>query len=450
MESYQEQVLAFLKGELGDEEKKAFEETLARSSELRAELERSRELLDVLEAASEQATVHRVDHQIQEAIRRGASDIHVIPGSREAIVSLRIDGRLHEFERIPKDLYQAVVDRWKVLTDCRVTERQLPQEGRILTAQDDKEFDLRVMVMPTLFGERVTARVMLKSNDVIRFDRLYFSEAQIQALRRLTRRPSGLIVATGPVYSGKTLTLYNMLLDLHEDPDRERANIMTVEEPVEFVLEGISQTRVNRHIGLTFAAALRAVLHSDLDVAVVGDLPDQETAELALQMAATGHLVLTQLTASSALGAVPRLREIGVDPFLIAQTLIGAVSQRLLRRICKECVSEYEPPSLLLQRFGLTPADGPFHRGTGCEVCRKSGYKGRLAVYEILEVTDELRQLIANDTPREILEQETFGQTGGSLWDDARDKIRQGLTTVEEAARVLFDYPRLPPKGEAE
>jgi type IV pilus assembly protein PilB len=167
-------------------------------------------------------------------------------------------------------------------------------------------------------------------------------------------------------------------------------------------------------------------------------------------MAATGHLVLTQLTASSALGAVPRLREIGVDPFLIAQTLIGAVSQRLLRRICKECVSEYEPPSLLLQRFGLTPADGPFHRGTGCEVCRKSGYKGRLAVYEILEVTDELRQLIANDTPREILEQETFGQTGGSLWDDARDKIRQGLTTVEEAARVLFDYPRLPPKGEAE
>jgi type II secretory ATPase GspE/PulE/Tfp pilus assembly ATPase PilB-like protein len=450
MESYQEQVLAFLKGEMSDEEKRAFEETLTRSVELRAELERSRELLDVLEAASEQATTRRVDAQIQQAVQRGASDIHLIPGSQEAVVYLRIDGRLHELERIPRELYQSVVDRWKVLTDCSVTERQLPQDGRILTSQEEKEFDLRVMIMPTVFGERVTARVLLKSNEIIKIDRLGFSDAQLQALRRLTRRPSGFIAVTGPVGSGKTTTLYAMLLDLHEAPERERSNIMTVEEPVEHILDGISQTRVNRHIGLTFAAALRAVLRSDLDVALVGDLPDRETAELALQMAATGHLVLTQLTASGALGCVQRLRQMGVDPFLIAQTLAGAVSQRLVRRVCTECVTEYEPSPLMLQRFGLTPADGPFRRGAGCEACRKSGYKRRIAVYEILEVTDELRQLIANDTPREILERETFGQTGGSLWDDARDKIRQGLTTVEEATRVLFDYPHPPPKAGAE
>jgi type II secretory ATPase GspE/PulE/Tfp pilus assembly ATPase PilB-like protein len=441
MESYQEQVLAFLKGELSEEEKKSFEESLARSSELRVELERSRELLDLMEAASEKATVHRVDQQIQQAIERGASDIHVIPGLHDGTVFLRIDGALQVLERIPKEQFPPVVDRWKVMADCSLTERQLPQEGRVAIASEGKEYDLRVTVMPTVLGERVTVRILFKADNVPDLARLGFEGAQREALRRVTWQPSGFVAVTGPHGSGKTTTLYAILQDLLA-PERPRGNIMTVEEPVEYVLDGISQTRVNRRIGLTYAAALRAVLHSDLDVVMIADLSDRETAELAFELAATGHLVLTQLTAKSSLGAIARLRELGVDSFLIAQTLAGAISQRLMRRICRECQAEYEPPAASLQRLGLTAADGPFRRGTGCPACENRGYRGRLAVYEILEVDEPLRQLIADDAPVEALWQATFGPKGGSLWDDAREKVRLGLTTVEEALRVLFDHPR--------
>jgi type II secretory ATPase GspE/PulE/Tfp pilus assembly ATPase PilB-like protein len=450
MEAYQEQVLAFLKGELSDEEKKAFEESLARSTELRAELERSRELLDLMEAASEKATVHRVFEQIRRAIERGASDIHVIPGLHEGTVFLRIDGALQELERIPKEQYLPVIDRWKVMADCSLTERQLPQEGRIAIHSEgqDKDFDLRVMIMPTVLGERVTARVLLKSGEIVELDKLGFSGAQLEVMRRLVGLPNGVVAVAGPPGSGKTTTLYGMLLHLQR-PERTRANIMTVEEPVEFVLDGISQTRVNRRTGLTYATALRAVLRSDLDVVMIGDLPDRETAELALQMASTGHLVLAHYTASSALGAIVRLRETVVEPFLVAQTLTGVVSQRLARHICSGCVEEYEPSSTPLKRLGLTPADGPFHRGAGCEACRKSGYRGRIVLCEILVVDPPLSQLIADGAPLETLWQESFGRAGGSLWDDAREKVRQGLTTVEEVVRVLFDYPPLPPSDGA-
>lgn len=440
MDTYQEQVLAFLKGELSDEEKKTFEETLARSAELRAELERSRELLELMEAASEKAVVERVNRQAREALDRGASDIHIIPGVHETVVYLRIDGALEELERLPRELTPPVIDRWKVISDCSVNERQLPQDGRIAITRDDRDYDLRVMVVPTVLGERVTVRILFKAGEVVPLDRLGFSPPQLEALRRLIRRPNGFVAMAGPVGSGKTTTLYAMLLDL-QTSDRPRANIMTVEEPVEYVLDGISQTRVNRQVGLGYATALRAVFRSDLDVLMVADLPDRETAELALQMAATGHLVLAQITTSSSLSTVRRLRDTGIDPFLIAQTLAGAAAQRLVRKICGTCVAEYEPPSMALQRLGLTPADGPFRRGKGCEACRHSGYKGRAAVYEILEVTDELRPLIAGDAPIEALWRETFGRRGGSLWEDAREKVRRGVTTVEEVARVLFDYP---------
>jgi len=449
MESYQEQVLAFLKGELSDEEKKAFEESLARSTELRAELERSRELLDLMEAASEKATVHRVNQQIRQAIERGASDIHVIPGLHDGTVSLRIDGALEELERFPKEQYLPVVDRWKIMADCSLTERQLPQEGRISIQSQSQDYDLRVMIMPTVLGERVTARVLRKTGEIAELDKLGFSGAQLEALRRLIDLPNGFVMVSAPAGSGKTTTLYAMLLHLQR-PERTRANIMTVEEPVEYVLDGISQTRVNRRIGLTYATALRAIHRSDLDVLLVGDLPDRETAELALQMASTGHLVLAHFTASSALGAIVRLRETVVEPFLIAQTLAGVVSQRLMRRICRECKEEYEPSPTLLKRLSLTLADGPFVRGGGCEACRKSGYKGRIITCEVLDVDAQLRQLIADGAPLEALWQESFGRTGGALWDDAREKVRQGLTTVEEVVRVLFDYPHPQPNGGAE
>jgi type II secretory ATPase GspE/PulE/Tfp pilus assembly ATPase PilB-like protein len=304
------------------------------------------------------------------------------------------------------------------------------------------------MTAPTVLGERVTARILVKPNEIIQIDRLQFSTEQLAALRRLTSRPSGFVAVSGRVGSGKTVTLYALLLDLHQNPNRARSNIMTVEEPVEYVVDGVSQIRVNRSAGLTYAAALRAVQRSDLDVVLVADLPDHETAELALEMAATGHLVLAQLQAKNALAVLTRLREIGVDVYLIAQTLAGVLCQRLARRVCTDCMEEYEPSPASLQRLGLTPADGPFRRGAGCEACRKTGYRRRVALYEILEVDDDLRQLIAADASVSELWQATFARTGGSMWDDAREKVREGLTTVEEALRVLFDYS--PPRAEGQ
>jgi type II secretory ATPase GspE/PulE/Tfp pilus assembly ATPase PilB-like protein len=448
MESYQEQVLAFLKGEMSAEEKRAFEESLARSTELRAELERSRELLELLEAANEQAVAHRVEEQIQQSIKRGASDIHVVPGTQETVVSVRIDGLLKELERISKEQTQALVDRWKVLAGCSITERHLPQDGRILVTQDDKDFDLRVSILPTVLGERVTVRVLFKSVDIVALDRLGLSESQLAAARRLLNRPSGFVAAVGPMGSGKTTTVYGMLLELTGRKDTG-ANVMSVEEPVEFALNGVSQIRVNRRIGFTHAAALRAVMRSDPDVIMVGDVPDRETAELALQASSTGHLVLAPVTVNHAagshlLGAIQRLRDLGIDSFLIAQNLVGGVGQRLLRRVCTECQAEYQPEPAGLQRLGLGATDGPFRRGSGCAACRSTGYRRRLALYEVLEVDNDLRGRIAAGATVEELAPLVVGRPNGSLWEDARQKVRQGLTTVEEALRVLFDYPPSP------
>jgi type II secretory ATPase GspE/PulE/Tfp pilus assembly ATPase PilB-like protein len=440
LEKSQEQIITFLKGEMSAEERKAFEESLIHSPALRAEMERGRELLDLMEAANEQATANRVDRQIRGAIERGASDIHVIPGKHSTTVYFRLDGALVEAETLPRDLTQCTIDRWKLLADCSLTERQLPQEGRILVTHSEKEFDLRVTILPTVLGERVTVRILDRPNDTIELDRLGFSSSQLEALRRMTWRPNGLVLVCGPAGSGKTVTLYAAMLDLMS-PERPRGNIMTVEEPVGFVLDGISQTRVNRRLGLTYPVALRAVFHSDLDVLMIDDLPDQETAELALEMAATGHLVLAQVTAKHSLAAITRLREIGVGSFVVGQTLAGVLSQRLVRRVCNQCSAEYAPPPALLERFQLALADGPYQHGTGCAACRQTGYKGRVAFYEFLEVDDRFRQLLGHGAPEEVLRNAAAELGTGSLWDDARAKVRLGSTTVEEAARVLFDYP---------
>jgi type IV pilus assembly protein PilB len=338
-----------------------------------------------------------------------------------------------------------VVDRWKLLADADLSVRQLPQEGRILVTQGEHDFDLRVTFVPTVLGERTTARILAKSGWTLTLDQLHFTDPQFATVRSLIRQPNGLIVAAGPDGSGKTATLYGMLLDIQAE-QQGRANLMTVEEPAEFVLDGISQIPVNRRIGLTYPVALRAVLKSDLDVVMIGDLPDAETTELALHLAATGHLVMAPITANHTLHALQRLRE-RVDPIMLAQTLIGITSQRLVRRICTNCVTEYEPSSLALQRAGLTPADTPSRRGAGCEACRMTGFKGRTALYEVLSIDNRLGGLIAEEASLERLWQETFGRNGGSLWDAARAKVRQGLTTVEEAIRVLFDYR--PPGSEA-
>jgi type II secretory ATPase GspE/PulE/Tfp pilus assembly ATPase PilB-like protein len=329
---------------------------------------------------------------------------------------------------------------------------------------------MRVSILPTLYGERVTARILDRSHVLIGLDELGLSDAQKTTLTRLARHPSGLLVAGGRAGTGKTTTLYSLLWYLREvsgglggdappstgspttaaaasgagtvPGTAPRANIMTVEDPVELTLSGISQTAVNERAGLTYASALRGVFRSDPDVIYCAATRNVEVAELLSELATTGHLVLTALHVSSAVGVIARLRDMGVERSLIADALAGAWSQRLVRKVCFDCREEYTPDPDHLGVAGLrADNDGPFTRGRGCGKCAGLGYRGRTTLLEVFENDANLRRLIADDAPADVLWAATFGKTGGSLWDNARAKIRTGVTTVEEAARVLFDYP---------
>lgn len=453
-----ERVIAYLKDEMDGAERAAFEEALTRDAELRAEVERSRDVLDLLEAASDAKVVRLVNWLIREAIRRGASDIHLIPAREALSVLLRLDGALEEIAfppdvlpspQVPRDLQQTVTDRLKVMSGCGLKDRRLPQQGHIQVRADGEAFDLRVGVMPTLYGERVTLRLFRPGSVVLGLDRLHFEPAQLEALQRLIRRPSGFVVAAGPVGSGKTTTLYSMLLPLSA-PEEPRRNVMTLEDPVEYALPGVSQTSIDLPVGLTFAGALRALFRaSDPDVVMLGEVPDREMADLTLQVAATGHLVLAQLTANSAVDVVSVMRGLGADPFLLGRTLAGVVAQRLTRRVCSACAAEYQPSEDALHRLGLTPSEGPFRRGAGCEACRQTGFRGRIPLYEVLEADDGFRRLIPAEAPVEQLWQAAFGQ-GGSLWDHARTRVRQGQVTAEDAVVVMFDYPHPGEEGVGE
>lgn len=451
----QKRAISYLKNELNDEERAAFEEELTRSVELREELEKGRELLELLEAASEEATVRKANELIQIAIKRRASDIHILPGQppcsdqagnaqQESVVLLRIDGHLHEIHRFPSELHNSLVDRWKMMAECNLTERHVPQDGRISVRYEGNDYQLHNSFLPTITGERITARLVDRRNLILGLDQLGMSPAALDILNRLAERPYGFILTSGQIGAGKTTLLYSLLNSLNVTAPRRR-NLMTVEYPVEYRLPGLSQTSVNTHTGLTFAAALRAIMRCDPDVVYLAQFRSQEITELATEMALTKSLVLGQVHVSSALLIPQRLRELGIVPHLIAQTLVGLVSQRLVRKICPECITEYQPKPEELQKAGLSLLeDGPFRHGAGCEACMHTGFKGRIGLFEVLEVDETLRKLIAENAPVETLWQATFGRTGGSLWDDARAKVRKGITTVEEVNWALFDYPVSP------
>jgi type II secretory ATPase GspE/PulE/Tfp pilus assembly ATPase PilB-like protein len=448
--SYIQTIVAYLKGELEGEEKERFEQDLARSPRLQTELEQHRQVLDLLEAACEKRIIEIVHiGMIQRAIREGASDIHFVPGRHKEpgeegrdVLYFRIHGRLHEVERYPEELYRAIVDRWKLMSECNLSERQLPQEGRIAVRYQGKDYDLRVIILPALRGERVTAHLLAKASLPADLDSMGFAAPQLESVRRLLQRPSGLVAVAGPAGSGKSTLLYMLLREIQaQDPNG--TSILTIEDPVEYSIDGdlVSQIAIHRRAGLTFASGLRSALRSDPDVVFVGELPDRETAALALHAAMTGRRVLTALSANSALSGIELLKEMELDPAGIAQSLAGVIGLRLVRKPCPECVSEYAPDATELQWLGLSHAAEPFRRGLGCEACRQTGYSGRVALFEVLELDDALRRRIVEGAPMETLWWEAFGRRGGSLRDDAREKVRQGLTTVEEATRALFDYP---------
>lgn len=441
METREERVLAFLRDEMGEAERRAFEEELAGSAALRAELGRCRELLDVLEAASERAVGQRVEGMIEAALAQGASDLHLVPGPDETVVFLRIDGALRELERLPRELHQAVVDRWKTACDASVMERRRPQEGRLRVTREETTVDLRVGILPTVFGERVTVRFLRGTNYPLGLAALGIEGETLATLRRLTGRPRGFIAVTGPLSSGKTTLAYSLLLDI-QAAQGPIANLMTVEDPVEMALPGLSQTSVDRGVGLTFAGMLQALFRrSDPDVIFLGELPDRETAEGALAAAATGHLVIATLNGYQPWSVLRRFRELEVDPLFLADNLIGLTGQRLAVRNCPECLVEDHPAAADLQALGLGEPDGPFRRGAGCAACNQGGLRRRVGLYEVLEVDDALRERVAAGVSEEVLWQETFGRGSGSLREEARRLVREGILSAAEARRALFGYP---------
>jgi type II secretory ATPase GspE/PulE/Tfp pilus assembly ATPase PilB-like protein len=442
-------VIAYLKGELQGEDQEAFERDMERSHEWRARVEEYRQVLDLLETSSEERIIEIVHiEMIRRAIVDGASDIHVVPtrhleGSEGGgmVLYFRINGQLHKIATYPGALHPPVVARWKWMSECSLKERRIPQEGRIGVSHRGQDCDLRVTILPALLGERVTAHLLWSPGLPTDLASLGLLSRQVESLQRLICRPSGLVSAAGPAGSGKTTLLYMMLREI-QARDPERATILTVEDPVEHRIDGdlVSQIAVHRRAGLTYPAAVRAALRCDPDVLFVGDLADAESAKLSLHAAMTGRRVLTSLNANSAVGGIQRLHEMGLEPATIAQAAAAFISLRLTRKPCPECVSAYEPDPAALQQLGLSRSEDSFRKGVGCDACRQTGYSGRVMLFEVLELDDVVRRRIMEGASMESLWQETLGR-GGSLWEDAREKVRQGLTTVEEVARALFDYP---------
>ena len=390
--------------------------------------------LDKLVAGS--PIINLVNVALLSAVRDKASDIHIEPDKRGTRIRYRLDGSLRDLMKPPAGLHASIVSRIKVIGKMDISEKRLPQEGRVRIVAEGREIDLRVSSMPTLLGEKIVVRILDKSNLRIRLADLGLRPQGLDTLTRVLKKPHGEVLVTGPTGSGKTTTLYSAL-DLLRSPE---TNILTVEDPVEYQLDLINQIQVNEPIGLSFARALRSILRQDPDVIMVGEIRDQETARVAMQAALTGHLVLATLHTNDAPGAVARLSDMGIEHYLIATALNGVVAQRLARTICPSCATRAYPPEALLVEAGLEAHAGkPLRRGAGCKQCHDSGFRGRLGVYEVLEVTPELRRLIHLGAPTHELRAKVRQQGMLTLREEGLHLALEGKTSLEEILRVTAE-----------
>jgi type IV pilus assembly protein PilB len=396
--------------------------------------------LEVDDGISDVPLVRLVNSIIFQAAEDGASDIHFEPQEDALAVRLRIDGVLHEVQRIPKRMMAGVTTRLKVLAKLDIAERRKPQDGRISlnAAAAGRLMDVRVATLPTVEGESVVMRLLDKSKKAPTLTELGLADDMRVKMEELIRRPTGAILVTGPTGSGKSTTLYAALTEIN----RPEINIITVEDPVEFRLGGVNQVQINARAGLTFAAALRSILRSDPDVVMVGEIRDGETAKISIEAALTGHLVLSTLHTNDAPGALTRLNEMGVEPFLTGSAVSAVLAQRLARKLCTHCCEMYTPSSDELVKARVSPdvaaaADGlVFYRKKGCPRCGQTGYKGRIGVYQLLAMSEELEALAAAKASREEIERAAIEEGMRTLWDDGLSKVAAGLTSVEELARV--------------
>ncbi len=370
---------------------------------------------------------------ISDAVILNVSDVHIEPYENDMRVRYRIDGILHEVMKPPKKLNRALATVIKVMAKLKVEEKRLPQDGRIKARVQNKIIDIRVSTVPTLFGEKVALRILDRSAIQLNLDLLGFEAESLKCLRRAIKTPYGIVLVTGPTGSGKTTTLYSALTELN-DPG---LNIITAEDPIEYSLGGVNQLQVNERIGLTFASALRAYLRQDPNIIMVGEIRDLETAEIAIRASLTGHLVLSTVHTNSAAATVTRLINMDVEPFLIASTLLAVESQRLLRKVCPKCRKEIEYSNEVLTDAGLNPkkVDFKLYRGDGCKHCRGTGYKGRIGVFETLLVTAPIREAILKRASNADIEKTAVGEGMITLRDSALNKLRDGVTTLEEVIR---------------
>lgn len=394
---------------------------------------------DLIETEDEAPIIRLVNAVIYQAARDGASDIHLEPFEAGVSVRYRIDGLLAEVTRVPRSAHPALVSRIKVMASLDIAEKRLPQDGGIRTRAAGRDLDLRVSTVPTAFGERVVLRLLDRGSALMGLSELELSPGNLATLRALLTRSNGIVLATGPTGSGKTTTLYAALSEMNS----EERNIITIEDPVEYQLPGIGQIQVNPKIDLDFASGLRSTLRQDPDVIMVGEIRDAETARTAMQAAMTGHLVFSTLHTNDACSAITRLIDMDIEPYLVSSAVIAVMAQRLLRRLCPECSQPVGPARSGLAELGLGYMMGDNEQlriaGAGCESCRGTGYRGRLAIHELVVMTDELRGMTMTGSDAASLRRHVSEQGVPSLRDDAVIKVRRGLTSSAEVLRVTAE-----------
>jgi type IV pilus assembly protein PilB len=390
------------------------------------------------QAGAEDAPIIKlVNLLITQAVNDRASDIHLEPGEKTLKVRYRIDGVLHEVMSPPKSVQAGITSRLKIMADINIAERRIPQDGRIGLKVQNKAIDIRVATLPTVYGEKVVMRLLDKSSVLLQLQDLGFQPQNFTRYQESFKKPYGMILVTGPTGSGKSTTLYATLNILNQP----QVNIITVEDPVEYRLPGVNQVQTNNKAGLTFSAALRSILRSDPDIILIGEIRDKETAQIAVESALTGHLVLSTLHTNDAPSALTRLIEMGIEPFLVASSLDCVLAQRLARKLCPKCKESYVPTEeeLRAARFPFDPEEElpTLYRAVGCSACGKTGYKGRMAVHEVMTVTEDIERLVAERASAEEIGKIARSQGMQTLREDGLSKVRQGATSIEEILRVV-------------
>ena len=389
---------------------------------------------DLLDATDEAPIIRLVNSVLFQAVRQRASDIHFESFERGLVVRYRIDGVLYPILTPPKHLQSSIIARLKIMAGLNIAEKRLPQDGRFAIRTAGKDVDLRVSVLPTSHGERVVLRLLEKENRLLNLSEMGFAPDRLRTIQQLIHLTHGILLVTGPTGSGKTTTLYAALSEINA-PDK---NIITVEDPVEYQLLGIGQMQVNPKINLTFAAGLRSILRQDPDVIMIGEIRDRETAEIAIHASLTGHLVFSTLHTNDAASAATRLIDMGIEPFLVASSVVAVLAQRLIRKVCPDCKQSYQPDDEELIRLGVVPAKTKptFYRGSGCPACTQTGYRGRTGIHELLVLDDEIRRLIGNKADAAAIRQAAVSRGMVLLKEEAAEKIFAGITTTEEVMRM--------------